>query len=98
MSIISFSLYILSHLTSNREDDFEASQSDLRYLRIHLQAIEVQTAQCMPRNQDPVLSESIMNWKVDWAEIDRRSKERKRRSQLSLSRMNSDVSTAIGNP
>lgn len=61
-----------------REDDVEASQSELRYLRIQLQAIEVQCAEYISQNQDQALHESILNWKNDWEEMDRRAKARRK--------------------
>lgn len=67
----------------NREDDFDASQSELRFLRIQLHAIEAQCSQYMPHDEDEELSQSISNWKVDWEDIDRRSKARRlKRSAL----------------
>jgi hypothetical protein len=67
----------------SRGDDIKASQSELRFLRIQLQAIEAQCSQYMPREEDEELSQSIMNWKVDWENIDRRSRARRlKRSAL----------------
>lgn len=60
-----------------REDDFESNQSELRFLRIQLKAIEAQCSQSVPRDEDEELSRSIMNWKGDWEDIDRRSKARR---------------------
>jgi hypothetical protein len=68
---------------NSREDDFEANQSELRFLRIQLQAIEAQCSQYIPREEDDELSQSIMNWKVDWEDIERRSNARRmKRSAL----------------
>lgn len=72
-------------LTPYREDDFESNQSELRFLRIQLQAIEAQCSQYLPRNEDPELSQSIKNWKVDWEDIDRRSKARRKKRHVIIS-------------
>ena len=87
------------NLTYYREDDFEANQSELKFLRIQLQALETQCAQYIPRNEDPDLTESILNWKVDWEDIDKRSKERRRKCKMSLSLSNlSDSQTVVDGP
>lgn len=58
-----------------RKEDFDANQSELNFLRIQLQAIQAQCSQYIP--DDLELSQSIDNWKVDWEDIDKRSKERR---------------------
>jgi len=73
---IFYLLSIYISLTICREGDFEANQSELKFLRIQLQAIE---AQYIPSNQDTELTESIMNWKIDWEDIDRKSKARRKK-------------------
>lgn len=65
-------------LTITREDDFDINQSELKFLRIQLQAIEAQSSPYTLRDEDDELTQSILNWKIDWEDIDRRSKERKR--------------------
>jgi hypothetical protein len=70
-------------LTPPRDNDFEASQAELRFLRIQMQAIEAQHSQHVPQEDDEELSQSIMNWKGDWEDMDRRSKARRmKRSEL----------------
>ena len=71
-------------LTLHREDDFEANQSELKYLRIQLQAIEAQCSQYFPQSDNQELSDSIMHWKIDWEDIEKRSKERRDRCQIAF--------------
>lgn len=75
------------------EDDFEANQSELKYLRIQLKAIEAQCAEFIPRDEDPELSQAIKNWKVDWEDIDRKSKARRKKCLISLIQSSIDKST-----
>ena len=82
-------------LTLRREDDFEANQSELKYLRIQLQAIEAQRSQHVQQVDDQDLSDSIINWKINWEDIDRRSKERKDRYQLALTQANDTNTVGI---
>ena len=35
--------------------------------------------QYIPHDEDEELSRSIMNWKIDWEDIDRRSKARRKK-------------------
>jgi len=70
-------------LTPRRDDEQAASQSDLRFLRIQLQAIEAQSAQYILADQDPDLAQSIKNWKAEWEMIDKRTKERKEKLRFS---------------
>jgi len=72
-------ILLLEYRIAEMEDGFEANQSELRFLRIQLQAIEAQCAQYIPRDEDEELTQSIMNWKLDWEDIDRRSKARRKR-------------------
>jgi hypothetical protein len=67
-----------------RDGDLEASQSELRFLRIQMQGIEAQCSQYMPQEEDEELSQSITNWKDDWEDIDRRSKARRLKRSLLL--------------
>jgi hypothetical protein len=41
--------------------------------------LEAQCAQYIPQNEDQELSRSIINWKIDWEDIDRRSKARRKK-------------------
>jgi len=59
------------------QGDVEANQSELKYLRIQMQAIEVQCSQYLTPGEDDDLSQSIKNWKQDWEIIDKRWKTRK---------------------
>jgi len=87
--------YALMSLTIGREDDFSSNQSELKFLRIQLQAIEAQCSQYIPLSRDKELAESITKWKFDWEEIDRKSKARRKKCQGS--RPNSDDSATIVN-
>ncbi|RFU34050.1 hypothetical protein B7463_g2277, partial [Scytalidium lignicola] len=64
------------------EEDFEANQSELKYLRIQMQAIEVQCSLYLDPNEDEDLSQSIQNWKQDWETIDKRWKTRKETARV----------------
>jgi hypothetical protein len=77
-------ILFLEYKIAEMEDDFEANQSELRFLRIQLKAIEAQCAEYIPRVEDPELSESIMNWRIAWEDIDRRSKNRRDKCHLTL--------------
>ncbi|KAG9248586.1 hypothetical protein BJ878DRAFT_4294 [Calycina marina] len=48
------------------QDDYEASQAELGFLRIQLQAIEAQTSHIIQDGEDPDLTLSITNWKTEW--------------------------------
>lgn len=87
--------YAIVFLTISREDDFSSNQSELKFLRIQLQAIEAQCSQYIPLTSDKELAESITKWKFDWEEIDRKSKARRKKCQDS--RPNSDDSGTIVN-
>ncbi|PMD44982.1 hypothetical protein L207DRAFT_577929 [Hyaloscypha variabilis F] len=92
-------ILVLEYRIAEMEDDFEANQSELKFLRIQLQALEAQCAQYIPRDEDPELTESILNWKVDWEDIDKRSKERRKKCKMSLSVSNlSDSQTIVDGP
>ena len=67
-----------------RKDDVDANQSELKFLRIQLQAIEVYSSHYLPLEVDEELSKSIMNWKTDWEDIDRRSKARRKKCHVSI--------------
>ncbi|KAH6683293.1 hypothetical protein B0J14DRAFT_613199 [Halenospora varia] len=77
-------ILLLEYRIAEMEDDFDANQSELKFLRIQLQAIEVQCAEFIPRSPDKELTESIMNWKVDWEDIDRKSKARRKKCHISI--------------
>jgi hypothetical protein len=88
--LLSLLLLLLTYLTpSTREDDFDANQSELKYLKIQLRALEAQCAQYIPHhhqhhhqnhhNEDTLLTESINNWRIDWEDIDRKSKARRKK-------------------
>lgn len=62
-----------------REEDFDANQSELKFLRIQLQAIEAQCSRYIPQDEDQELTQSIMNWKIEWGDIDRQSRARRKK-------------------
>ncbi|KUJ18126.1 uncharacterized protein LY89DRAFT_540351, partial [Mollisia scopiformis] len=72
-------ILLLEYRIAEMEDDFESNQSELQYLRIQLKAIEAQAQYNLPRNGDPELVQAIRNWKIDWENIDRRSKARRKK-------------------
>jgi hypothetical protein len=78
----------LEYHIAEMEDDYEANQSELQFLRIQLQAIQTQYNEYLPQNRDEELSESIRNWKIDWEDIDRRSKARRKQGHHSMKNSN----------
>ncbi|KAH8811763.1 hypothetical protein F5884DRAFT_855099 [Xylogone sp. PMI_703] len=70
-------LYLEQRL-ADLEDNLEENQSELKYLRIQMQAIEVQCSPYLDPSEDEDLSQSIQNWKQDWETIDKRWKNRKK--------------------
>lgn len=51
------------------EEAVAEDESELRYLKIQLRAIETQCAGYVPPGADPELEQSIRFWKRDWAEL-----------------------------
>ncbi|KAG8164069.1 hypothetical protein KVR01_005987 [Diaporthe batatas] len=51
------------------EEAVEEDESELRYLKIQLRAIETQCAGYVPPGADPELEQSIRFWKRDWEEL-----------------------------
>lgn len=80
-----------------RDDDYQANQSELKFLRIQLQAIQVQCTNCIHRHDDdPELTDSIMNWKIDWENINKRAKARRlQKNHAPLNHQLSDTSTFV---
>ncbi|KAK4115809.1 hypothetical protein N656DRAFT_402063 [Canariomyces notabilis] len=60
------------------EDDILANESELRHLRLEIRAIETLCHEFVPIEADPVLFESIENWKADWVLVRDRMLERKK--------------------
>jgi len=77
-------ILLLEYRIAEMEDDFSANASELKFLRLQLQAIEAQCAPYIDRTkeEDVELSESIMNWKIDWEEVNRRSMARRGRKDV----------------
>lgn len=59
------------------EDDFAANESELRYLKIGLRAIQAQSVPVYGEEEDRELRESIGRWKTEWEDIDRRTRKRR---------------------
>ncbi|KAG9235483.1 hypothetical protein BJ875DRAFT_459083 [Amylocarpus encephaloides] len=72
-------ILFLEYRIAEMEDDFEANQSELKFLRMQMRALETQCYEYIPRERDEELAESIKNWKIDWEDIDRRSKARRKK-------------------
>ncbi|KAH7407588.1 hypothetical protein BKA64DRAFT_424124 [Cadophora sp. MPI-SDFR-AT-0126] len=91
-------ILVLEYRIAEMDDDYQANQSELKFLRIQLQAIQVQCTNCIHRHDDdPELADSIMNWKIDWENINRRAKARRQqKSHVSLTHQMSDASTFVG--
>ncbi|PVH84567.1 hypothetical protein DL98DRAFT_411042 [Cadophora sp. DSE1049] len=90
-------ILVLEYRIAEMDDDYQANQSELKFLRIQLQAIQVQCTNCIHRHDDdPELTDSIMNWKIDWENINRRAKARRQqRSHVPLTHQMSDTSTFV---
>ncbi|TVY73612.1 hypothetical protein LSUE1_G005204 [Lachnellula suecica] len=86
-------ILLLEYRIAEMEDDFSSNQSELKFLRIQLQAIEAQTSQYIPLSADKDLANSITKWKFDWEEIDRKSRARRKKCHGSIT--NSDDSGTI---
>jgi hypothetical protein len=61
-----------------------------------LRALEVQGLQYIPFNADKELSESIKNWKLEWADIDQRTKARRRKCKDILGGMDDSQTVVDG--
>ncbi|KAK0116956.1 hypothetical protein ONS96_012800 [Cadophora gregata f. sp. sojae] len=88
----------LEYRIAEMDDNYQANQSELRFLRIQLQAIQVQCTNCIHRHDDdPELTDSIMNWKIDWENINGHAQDRRQqKSQVPLIHQMSDASTFVG--
>ncbi|CAG8979125.1 hypothetical protein HYALB_00000258 [Hymenoscyphus albidus] len=76
-------IMFLEYRISEMEEDFDANQSELQFLRIQQKAIEVQ----YPKEvEDEDLTQSIQNWKIDWEEVDRKSKARRKKFCMKVTR------------
>jgi hypothetical protein len=60
------------------EDDILANESELRHLRLKLRAVETLCHEFVHPDADPVLFQSIENWKADWVLVRDRMLDRKR--------------------
>ncbi|CZT44095.1 uncharacterized protein RSE6_04220 [Rhynchosporium secalis] len=68
-------ILVLEDRFAEMEEDQQSSQSELKFLRIQLQAIQVQCMNCIHRHEDdPELTDSINKWKIDWEAINKRAK------------------------
>ncbi|KAL2073332.1 hypothetical protein VTL71DRAFT_10656 [Oculimacula yallundae] len=68
-------ILVLEQRITEMDDDYLSSQSELKFLRIKLQATQVQCTNCIHRHDDdPELTDSINNWKIDWEAINRQGK------------------------
>lgn len=79
-------ILLLEYRIAEMEDDFSANASELTFLRLQLQAIETQCAPYIARErqEDVELSDSIAKWKIDWEEVNRRTRERRGRKDVGL--------------
>jgi hypothetical protein len=83
-----------SNPQKNSDADLEASQSELTFLRLQLRALEVQCSAYIPFGADEELSESIKNWKLEWADIDQRTKARRRKRKGGVDNVD-ELGTAV---
>ncbi|EPE06469.1 hypothetical protein F503_02597 [Ophiostoma piceae UAMH 11346] len=54
---------------ADEDDRLDDIDSELSFLRLQLRGIEVQCRSHIPKDADPELTESIANWKADWAAL-----------------------------
>ena len=54
---------------ADADDRLDDIDSELSFLRLQLRGIEVQCRSHIPKDADPELTESIANWKADWAAL-----------------------------
>jgi hypothetical protein len=59
----------------------------MTHLRIQLDAIKVQCSAYIESNVDTELTDSIRKWELEWADVDQRSKARRKRSKDSIASM-----------
>ncbi|KAI9738500.1 MAG: hypothetical protein M1818_005397 [Claussenomyces sp. TS43310] len=69
----------LENQLKNLQDDHTTLLSNLSYLRIQLRALEVRGDQYIPYNADAELAESIRNWKLEWADVDMKTRRAKKK-------------------
>jgi chromosome segregation ATPase len=74
----------LEHNVNVLQYDFTTISSKLSFLRVQLKALEVEGQRYIPFNADAELSTSIRNWKLEWADVDMRTKKAKRRCDDAL--------------
>ncbi|KAJ5038144.1 uncharacterized protein L3040_007013 [Drepanopeziza brunnea f. sp. 'multigermtubi'] len=86
---------LLEYRIAEMEDDFQSNQSELKFLRIQLQSIQAQCVGCIHLHEDQELDESIMNWKTDWENINRRARGRRKNFEVHLTHQLSETSTVI---
>ncbi|KAI9049914.1 hypothetical protein LZ554_006061 [Drepanopeziza brunnea f. sp. 'monogermtubi'] len=86
---------MLEYRIAEMEDDFQSNQSELKFLRIQLQSIQAQCVGCIHLHEDQELDESIMNWKTDWENINRRARGRRKNFEVHLTHQLSDMSTVV---
>lgn len=78
-------ILLLEYRIAEMQDDCETNHSELEFLRIQLKALESQCSPYIPQNEDQELSESIMQWKIDWEDINRKTKARRKNGHSSSS-------------
>lgn len=71
-------------LTASSQEEYTKLLSNLSYLRIQLRSIEVRSEQYIPYNADAELTESIRNWKQEWAEVEMKTRNAKKRCTEAL--------------
>ncbi|KFY10006.1 hypothetical protein V491_07842, partial [Pseudogymnoascus sp. VKM F-3775] len=79
---------------SELDADYESTESELNFLRLQLRALEVQGLDYVQFNDDEELTQSINNWKQQWADVEQRTKARRWKVKTEASRM----STGTGTP
>lgn len=60
-----------------RHSDIAADDLELTYLKVQLKALEVQATPYIPLHNDNDLADAIRRWKLDWADVDARFRERR---------------------
>lgn len=68
--------HLLTFVTP-RQSDIMDDEAELKYLKLKLRIIEIQTLPYVPKQDQDGLATGIRQWKLDWAEVTRRCRKRR---------------------
>ncbi|KFY70306.1 hypothetical protein V499_09280 [Pseudogymnoascus sp. VKM F-103] len=83
---------------SELDADYESTESELNFLRVQLRALEVQGLDYVQFNDDEELTQSIINWKQQWADVEQRTKARRRKIKSEMSKTSTGTGTLTPTP